>query len=211
MSHSIPSNALEAAIRTHFGLTQAELGRYLGVSERQIAHLEAGRRRASLQANRRLERLARLLPPPEGTGPSAPAFSGLAGPEAPAALPTGLPEFGPLAPAPVRKRQRQVAAQAAALRWALHRAGKRAALQHRRQWGLGQLQAAPAAGFPDAAELAHFTRWLQVLAADVAAAVPGPAAVARQVLAVVRLHALDSETAALARLLPPAPVRQPRQ
>jgi DNA-binding XRE family transcriptional regulator len=34
MSRSAPSATLEAAVRAHFGLTQAELGRYLGVSDR---------------------------------------------------------------------------------------------------------------------------------------------------------------------------------
>jgi len=202
MSRAIHSNTLEKAVREHFGLTQAELGRYLGVNNRQISNLEAGRRLASAAVNQRLERLARLLPPPEGTGPTLPASSPLALPDASAteAL-AALPDFGPLAAGPLQARQRQVASQAAALRWGLHRDGKRETLQQRREWGLAVLQAALPGEGADAVERAHIARWLRVLAADVVAAVPGPEAVAARALAVVRLLALDVEAAALAQLL----------
>lgn len=203
MLRRILSSTLEAAVRIHFGLTQAELGRYLGVSERQVGNLEAGRRLASAAVNQRLERLAQLLPPPEGTGPTLPASSPLALPNASAkeALAAALPDFGPLAAGPLQARQRQVASQAAALRWGLHRDGKRETLQQRREWGLAVLQAALPGEGVDAVERAHIARWLRVLAADVVAAAPSPDAVAARALAVVRLLALDVEAAALAQLL----------
>jgi DNA-binding XRE family transcriptional regulator len=72
LSNSVPSTSLSMAIRVHFGLTQAELGRYLSVSEQQIGNIEAGRRIPTPQATLRLARLARLLPPPEGFGSAAP-------------------------------------------------------------------------------------------------------------------------------------------
>ena len=204
LTHSLPSATLEAAVRAHFGLTQDELGRCLGTSGTHVGHLEAGRRRASKQRNERLDDLARLLPPPEGGGPAAPAFEKL---ELPAESPgLHLPAFGPLSAAPLRKRHKQVLAQAARLRWALHREGKGAALHQRRQWGLGVLQAGlvadPAAGpAPSPAEQAHRQRWLAALAADVAATAPTAASAAAQALAVVRLLALEAEAAALTRLL----------
>ncbi|MBD2716793.1 hypothetical protein KBK19_17240 [Microvirga sp. STR05] len=41
---ALPSSSLTAAVRTHFGLTQEELGRFVGVSGAVVAHVEAGRR-----------------------------------------------------------------------------------------------------------------------------------------------------------------------
>ena len=209
MSRPIPSNTAEAAVRAYFGLTQAELGRYLGVSERQVGHLEAGRRQATAATNRRLERLFGLLPPPDGTGPPAPLFGPLAIPEE--SIPgVGLPDFGPLAPRPLLARQRRVSFQVAQLRWALHRQHKYLARQHRRQWGLARLQAALPTESLDPAERAHLNRWLTVLAADVAAAVPRPLAVAQRALIVVQLLSLTAELAMLAQLLAQKPPPLPR-
>lgn len=203
LTHSLPSDTLEAAIRFHFGLTQAELGRYLGTSAGLVAHLEAGRRQPTAATSQPLEWLAQLLPPPTGTGPAAPAFVAPGGPPEPAAetLLAALPAFGALPPVALQRRQRLVVAQAARLRWGLHRAGKAGALQARRQWGLAVLQAARSAGALAPAGRAHLDYWLGVLAADVAAAAPSPAARAEGALAVVRLLVLDLEAAALARLL----------
>jgi hypothetical protein len=105
--------------------------------------------------------------------------------------------------APLLARQRTVAGQAARLRWGLHREGKRGALQSRRQWGLSALQAALLAEPVPLAERTHIARWLDALAADVAAAAPDATALAGRALTVVRLLALDTEAAALARLLGP--------
>ena len=199
MSRPLPSTTLERAVRTHFGLTQDELGRYLSVSGRQINNLEAGRRRSTAATSRLLDDLARLLPPPEGTGPAAPAFEKL-GPPAEAPVPE-LPDLGALPAAPLRKRHKQVLAQAARLRWSLHHDGKGATLQQRRQWGMGVLQAGLLAAPADPAAQAHRLRWLATLAADVAATAPDAAVAAGRALAVVRLLALDLEATALTQLL----------
>ncbi len=203
LTHSLPSDTLEAAIRFHFGLTQAELGRYLGTSAGLVAHLEAGRRQPTAATSQPLEWLAQLLPPPTGTGPAAPAFAVPGSPAEPAVetLLAALPAFGALPPAALQRRQRLVVAQAARLRWGLHRAGKADALQARRQWGLAVLQGTLPAETLAPAGRAHFDYWLGVLAADVAAATAAPATQAARALAVVRLLALDLEAAALARLL----------
>jgi transcriptional regulator with XRE-family HTH domain len=203
LTHSLPSQSLEAAVRAHFGLTQAELAHYLGTSSARIADFEAGRRRASGPQNKLLDDLARLLPPPEGSGLPAPVFEK---PTLPAETPAAtLPAFGPLPAAPLRHRQRQVLAQAARLRLLLHQQGKGYVLQQRRQWGLGVLQAGllavPGPAAPDATAQAHRLRWLATLAADVAAAVLSPAAEAAHALQVVRLLALELEAAALGQLL----------
>jgi transcriptional regulator with XRE-family HTH domain len=201
LTHSIPSNTLEAAVRRHFGLAQAELARYLGVSAGLVAHLEAGRRQASPLLFQRLERLAALLPPPTGAGPVAPVFRAVVVPTAVAPLTPELPPYVVLAPRPVQVRQRQVKSQAAGLRWALHRADKRMGLQSRREWGLALLQTAlPTSALP-AAEQARLDHWLQVLAADVAATALGPVALTKHALMVVRVLALDAEAATLALLL----------
>jgi len=41
---SFPSLSLSAAVRTHFGLTQAELSRFISVSRTHLAMVEAGRK-----------------------------------------------------------------------------------------------------------------------------------------------------------------------
>ncbi|MBC7448839.1 MAG: helix-turn-helix transcriptional regulator, partial [Hymenobacteraceae bacterium] len=120
MAHALSSNTLAAAVRVHFGLSQAELGRYLGVTRGQVAHVEAGRRRLPALLTLRLTRLARLLPPPEGTGP--PAFvpevrSTGPPPLAPVVLVSeALLVSGPLAVEPLRQRQRQCARHLVLLR-----------------------------------------------------------------------------------------------
>jgi transcriptional regulator with XRE-family HTH domain len=204
LTHTLSFTSLEAAVRAHFGLTQEELGRYLGTSATYIGHLEAGRRRASGPQNKRLDDLAQLLPPPEGTGPLAPAFEQLPLPAVPP-VPT-LPGLGPLPGAQLRRRLLQVLAQAARLRLLLHQQAKGRVLQQRRQWGLGILQAELLAGpalAADPAAQAHRQRWLATLAADVAASAPSPAAEAAHTLQVVRWLALELEAATLAQLQPP--------
>ncbi|WP_400191665.1 helix-turn-helix domain-containing protein [Hymenobacter sp. B81] len=201
LTHSLPSTTPEAGVREHFGLSQDELGRYLGVSRALVAHFEAGRRRPSRLADQRLARLAALLPPPTGHGPVAPHWPALATPTLPA--PPPLPAFdGEWAARPLQRRLLQVQAQAARLRWELHQASKGAKLQQRRAWALAQLRAAlPPADLADAAELAHLHRWLTVLAADIEAAAPTPASRAAQALLVLRIQALEYEAAALGPLL----------
>ncbi|SHK09131.1 helix-turn-helix domain-containing protein [Hymenobacter psychrotolerans] len=201
LTHSLPSDTLEAAVRAHFGLSQEELARYLGVTRGLVAHLEAGRRPPTAAVSRRLGYLAALLPPPTGHGPAAPRF-GVPEPLPPLALPA-LPDLGG-APdaAPLRRRLLQVRAQAARLRLALHQAGKGSALQQRREWGLALLRAAlPPAEATAAAEQAHLGRWLAVLAADIGGSAATPARRAAQALALLRVAALEAEAAALTPLL----------
>lgn len=202
MPKPLPSDSLEAAIRAHFGLTQQELARHLGISRTLLTHLETGRRQATLAVSQRLHWLADLLPAPEGHGPVAPDF---ALPPLPAtnadALLAALPDFGLLPTAILRKRQRQAGAQAAAIRWTLQHQGKQTRLQQRRQWGLSVLQQATHPVLRTANDQRRFEHWLYSLAADVTAAAPTPAVAAERALAVLRLLVLDAEVAGLARLL----------
>lgn len=191
-----PAATAEALVRAHFGLTQPELARYLGVSAAVLAHYETGRRLAPAAALVRLTRLARLLPPPEGTGP-AEALAPEATPANPAALPAGTP----LAPAPLHNRWRDCRLQALLLTQQLQRLQRRAAVLDRRRRGLAQLQAALTAD-PDPAEAARLAGWLAEVAEDLAAADCNPAAAASdQVLLAVRIAALTTEADALGRLL----------
>lgn len=201
MPNSLPSNSLEAAIREHFGLTQAELARYLGVSRGQVAHVEAGRRHLRYPYYQRLWPLAKLLPPPEGQGSIAPTIAeAVVQADGTPALLAALPAFGPLPVRPLRVRQRAAGAQAAALRWDLYKEWKSQSLQSRREWGVAVLQAA-VPQITDAAELARFKHWVQDLAADVAATAPAPVAAAAHALAVLRVMVLEAEVAAIGQLL----------
>ncbi|MDQ2773267.1 MAG: helix-turn-helix domain-containing protein, partial [Bacteroidota bacterium] len=69
-----PSRSLSAAVRVHFGLSQAELATFLGVSRTLVARAEAGTKAFGPGPDQRLQVLARQLPPPDGLGPPAPAF-----------------------------------------------------------------------------------------------------------------------------------------
>ena len=62
MPRHLPSNSLSAAVRAHFGLTQTELGGYLGVRREQVAFVEAGQRTFAVGAERRRRPLGLLLP-----------------------------------------------------------------------------------------------------------------------------------------------------
>ncbi|TYZ14398.1 helix-turn-helix transcriptional regulator [Hymenobacter lutimineralis] len=207
MPKPVSSLSPEAAIRAHFGLTQEELARYLGVSRGQVGHQETGRRPASAKAALRLTRLGRLLPPPEGFGPPAPT-STYAPPPVPAALfGAELPLPAGLAASPIRQRQRQCARRLALLRRDLHVLTSRTTGYERRRWALPVLETAltphpadPAAA--EHAEQAHLRRWLDELAATLP---PAPAlrpdADTALALLVVRLAALEAEAATLVHLL----------
>jgi transcriptional regulator with XRE-family HTH domain len=186
-------DSTEAAIRTHFGLSQRDLARYLGVSQGLLGHYETGRRPAPPAVVQRLTPLALLLPPPEGYGPPDPPAP-TPTPENPAALPGG--PATPLAAEPLRRRAHACRLEAARLTQQLHRQHRAATALARRHRGLAQLAAAlrPTA---DAAT-AH---WLAGLAADLAAADPGPAAASALVLLAVRRDALLAEAAALEKIM----------
>ncbi|MFD2784362.1 helix-turn-helix domain-containing protein [Hymenobacter rubripertinctus] len=203
LSNAVASNSLAASIRTHFGLTQAELSQYLGISSSQVAHLEAGRRRATPLANLRLTRLAQALPPPDGQGRPAPL------PPATEALPAPVlplpPLPGPLAPALLARRQRQLARRLALLLRDERRLCQQVAAQAHRRWAGPVLAAAlaprptpdPAGATPT--EQAHAQRWLAALAPAPPSAQLPEAATALALL-LVRRAALQAEAATLATL-----------
>ncbi|GAA4033926.1 hypothetical protein GCM10022409_17820 [Hymenobacter glaciei] len=195
----LPSASLETAVRARFGLSVRQLARYLGVSAGFVSHLETGRKQAPEALALRLLPLARLLPPPLGSGPpdDAPPAPGPDADPLTQALALATPETATGAwPAPVRRRVGACRLQALAVAQRL--AGLQArteALAHRRR-GLARLAAAPVP--PDPAEAARYARWLSELAEDLALAEPNPAAAAtaRQLLA-ARLAGLRAEVAAL--------------
>ena len=207
--------SLAAAVRAHFGLTQAELAGFVGVSRANLAHVEAGRKRLGPGPDQRLLVLARQLPPPDGHGPPAPSFGDDASGEA-------------LAPA----EHTALARRLARCRWLRthllfetsqrHQPGQ--ARHRRRLWAvqvLGPALAHPlpvpdwlAPGgptlplppyplaTPDAARDSYWLSGVALrLAATTAPLPPGAAALTR-----ARLAGLDAEIQALeAALGPPAP------
>ena len=86
LCRAFPSATLAAAVRAHFGLTQAELAAFVGVSRPGLAAAEAGRKPLGPGPDQRLQVLARQLPPPDGHGPPAAAFAEAAAATASAAL-----------------------------------------------------------------------------------------------------------------------------
>ena len=67
------SDSTLRVVRTHFGLSQADLADYLGISRSLLTHVEADRRPLPLVATWRLLPLLGLLPPPHGSAPATPA------------------------------------------------------------------------------------------------------------------------------------------
>ena len=67
-----PSRSLSAAVRAHFGLSQAKLAAFIGVSRAHLGLAEAGTKTLGPAPDQRLQVLARQLPPPDGLGPPAP-------------------------------------------------------------------------------------------------------------------------------------------
>ena len=82
------SPSLAASVRMHFALTQAELGRWLGVSAEQVKAVELGRRQFSAVPNARLGRLHSVL--------------ALAAMAPPVAAPAGPAELPPAPPTPAQ-------------------------------------------------------------------------------------------------------------
>ncbi len=103
-SRPVASPTLAAAVRQHFGLTQAELAAFVGVSQQALAAVEAGRKQLGPGPDRRLQVLARQLPPPDGLGPPAPAFEGSAAPAATETPAPADPTAAEAALAPLRAR-----------------------------------------------------------------------------------------------------------
>jgi len=205
---SLPSDSLSAAVRAHFGLTQPELGQFIGVSGAVVGHVEAGRRVLPAEAQRRLRPLALLLPPPEGLGPPLPAP--LAG--APAPDPTTPSEpAAPLEAEPLRKRLRRVRYLLDKTRFALENHARASQAQARRRWGRAVLAAllAPAPGTPaapaavaqdPALDAAAGRHWLERLP-DLAPGAAWPLSATEAALLALRLRLLEEEAWALAGLL----------
>ena len=190
MPRYLPSNSLSAAVRAHFGLTQPELGRYLGVRREQVAFVEGGQRTFSVAAEQRLRPLALLLPGVLLNEPPAPP---LPAPAEPADAPDA---------AALRKRLRRCRHEAAQLRYEQENQATRALAQAQRQRGLAQLRAAllPAPGASTApdAETERRRRWLDALPAE---ARPAPGSATARALATARLRGLLAEAGALELLL----------
>ncbi|WP_210518337.1 hypothetical protein [Hymenobacter terricola] len=174
-------------MRAYFGLTQAELGRYLGVAREQVAFVEAGKRSFLLEAERRLRQLVLLLPPEAEAEPPATPAAGVTEPLTAAEL------------AALRKRLRRCRHEAAQLRYQLETEANRTRAQTRRQRGLAQLGAGllPAAGALTAEE-ERTRKWLTQLAP---APVHPPLSGGAQSLLAARLRGLTAEADALADLL----------
>ncbi|MBO2010362.1 hypothetical protein J4E00_14980 [Siccationidurans soli] len=179
----MPSNSLAAAVRAHFGLTQAELGRYLGVAREQVAFVEAGKRSFALGAERRLRQLVLLLPPEgESVPPATPA--------AEVTKPLTATELLAL-----RKRLRRCRHEATQLRYQLETEADRTQAQTRRQRSLAHLRAGllPATGALTAEE-ERARDWLARLAPT---PVHPPLLAGAQGLLVARLQGLTAEANAL--------------
>jgi transcriptional regulator with XRE-family HTH domain len=222
--------SLAAAVRAHFGLTQAELAGFIGVSRANLAHVEAGRKALGPGPDQRLQVLARQLPPPDGLGPPAPAFAEAA---ATASAASGAGPADPDALAPLRRRLARCRWLRTRLAHELAERQQPGQARHlRRLWAvrvLGPALAAPLpvpgwlapAGYdpggpalplppyplatPDAA---RDTYWLSGLALRLAATTP-PLPPAAAALARARLAGLDAEiqelTAAMVEVsAPPA-------
>ncbi|MFD2717333.1 helix-turn-helix domain-containing protein [Hymenobacter monticola] len=57
-------------MRTHFGLSQADLAQYLGIDRSLLTHIEADRRPLPMVATWRMLPLLSLMPPPHGSAPA---------------------------------------------------------------------------------------------------------------------------------------------
>ena|GEM_PF-3919907 len=185
---AFPSNTISATVRERLGLSRQELGDWLGVGQRQVGHVEAGRREYSAKAQARLRRLSELVPrlPEETPEPVAPA----------AALPS------PAEATALRARLRTCRHEARQLRYQQDAWPERDVVIGRRQRGLAALEAAIADESANpAADLSRERAWLEILALgtrQLARRLPTPTA--REWVA-LRLRLLDEEAAGLEKLL----------
>ncbi|MGI4870113.1 MAG: helix-turn-helix domain-containing protein [Janthinobacterium lividum] len=186
---------LIARVRAHFGLSQAQMALYLGVSEPQAQHLESGRRALTAAVRPALLPLLPHLPATAGPGP-------VAGP---------LPALVPGSPAPeaAALRLRQCQQQADRLR--AQALALAAQAQVAAYWATAlpallaaaateAAEAAAAADAAGAARAAWRTGWLHRMARPL----PSEAAT-RYHLLLARLAALEAEAAALAAVEPAGP------
>ncbi|WP_210518208.1 helix-turn-helix domain-containing protein [Hymenobacter terricola] len=210
-----PSRSLAAAVRAHFGLTQAELAAFIGVSRPHLALAEAGTSALGPGPDQRLQVLARQLPPPDGLGPPAPAVG-----------PAGYdPAPAPADPAadltPLRRRLARCRWLRTRLTFEQEQQRQPSQARHqRRAWAVQVLGPALAAPLPVPDWLApggpgplppyplatpdapRDTHWLSGLALRLAATT-APLPPASAALARARRAGLDAEIAALEATLGP--------
>jgi DNA-binding XRE family transcriptional regulator len=189
-----PSPSLSALVRAHFGLTQADLARFIGVSRQMVTSVEAGSKDFAEATNHRLWVLARYLPPPAGLGPPAPEF-----------VPTEPDPAEALDPGPIEDRLQRCRFYLAKARHELSLQQKPAQYYARRRWAVSVLRpmlttlpdAATALRWPGATpDPTTDLPWLDNLAADTAAVTP-PLAPTERALRRARMRALEVEIAEL--------------
>ena len=184
---SIPSNTLVAAVRHFFGISQADMAGFLGISQGQLANIEAGRRGLSAAALLRLNPLAALLP--EAPLPTEPLTEPLPLPVAPTA-------------APLEARRDYCVWKARNLRYELRSLLPRVEVARRWQTALPALLAALPPAAPEPAlpgDWSHLTYPREL--AQLWATAFGPDDAARYHLLRLQAEALETEAAALAALL----------
>ena len=188
---AIPTDSLVAAVRRHFGISQADMAGFLNISQGQLANIEAGRRGLSTAALLRLNPLAALVPEalPDEPLPAE-------------ALPETLPL--PVAPtvAPLEARRDYCVWKARNLRYELRGLLPRVAVARRWQTALPRLLAALPPAAPDPAPPGDWSRFTypRELAQYWATAFT-PDDAARHHLLRLQAEALETEAAALAVLL----------
>jgi transcriptional regulator with XRE-family HTH domain len=183
---AIPSNSLLADVRRHFGISQAGMAGFLGISQGQLANIEAGRRGLSTAALLRLNPLAALMPETSSEEPLAEA---LPLPVAPTAT-------------PLEARRDFCAWKARNLRYELRGLLPRVVVARRWQTALPALLAALPPAAPDPAPPGDWSRltYPRELAQLWATAFT-PDDAARYHLLRLQAEALETEAAALAKLL----------
>ena len=208
--YAAPSPHLLARVRTHFGLSQAELAQWLGVAGVTVQHIESGRRGLTGAVLAPLLPLLPHLPPAAAAADPtlAPADAPAAAPAPPAApLPPGTAAPDPR---PLDLRRRTCLARAARLRHELAGLAARATAAHHWALALPALLAHPALATAaaaaaenpaedpaEAAFQAERTAWRRNWAARRARPLP-PAEATRWGLLRARVVALEAEAAALA-------------
>jgi len=205
-----PSRSLSAAVRAHFGLSQAELAAFVGVSRAHLGLAEAGHKTLGPGPDQRLQVLARQLPPPDGQGPPAPAFGDEAG--AAGAAPSLDPAADPEGLAALRRRLGRCQWLRTQLLFETEQQRQPGQARHqRRLWAVRVLEPLLAAPLPRPDWLApggpalplpayplatpdapRDTHWLSGLALRLAATTP-PLPLAAAALARARLAGLDTE------------------
>ena len=184
------ARSLLAAVRAHFGLRQATLAAYLGISPSLVAMADVNCRELPTAALQRLAPLGQALPPPWSNGlptPSAPA---------PPVLPAPLPALSD-PPAPTPLRHRLLGCESALLR-ATHAL---ALAEHRAAQARRLLAVLPALAATLPATDARARRQLPYMEANARDHLaPGPTAV--RALLTIRIVALSHEVAWLRAWLP---------